>query len=268
MLWHSAKSHGDKFSNSKFIHSQLQKQLCEMSSRLDNLEGSLRKDIHTILDILHRQHQQQHQQPTASHSHYSSQHSAAGAVRWAKLGHISERKYQLIVFYLQSGNRCHISRPNRATSHSIIWVQASTRCVSSSRTRCRPKCHIVSSIHSCNRREMFSDPYRSPSVQQQMKRVCRGKHYLRFMIFHVIILAQHQFSLSSVDAQSSRHSTSRWTMQTMETGTFLRPLRSWSRSMRSTKYEKVHFDKQISLSCGIFYNSVITSFSSFFNHVD
>lgn len=65
------------------IYRQLQKQLCEMSSRLDNLEGSLRKDIHTILDILHRQHQQQQiqiiQQPPPSHSHHSSQHSAAAA---------------------------------------------------------------------------------------------------------------------------------------------------------------------------------------------
>lgn len=182
MLWHSAKSHGNKFSNSNIIYSQLQKQLCEMSSRLDNLEGSLRKDIHTILDILHRQHQQQHQQPTASHSHYSSQHSAAGAVRSAKHGRFIKKNINWLWLSLQSGNRCHISRPNRATSHSIIWVQASTRCVNSSRTRCRPKCHIVSSIHSCNRREMFSDLYRSPSVQQQMKRACRGKNYLRLLV--------------------------------------------------------------------------------------
>lgn len=63
-----------------FNYSMIQKQLSDLSSRLDNLEGSLRKDIHAILDILHHQHQQHHashlhQQPQ-SHSHHSSIHIA------------------------------------------------------------------------------------------------------------------------------------------------------------------------------------------------
>ena len=53
-------------------------QLAEMSSRIDNLESSLRKDIHSILDLLHQQqqlqlqmHHQQLQQQAQSQTHIS-----------------------------------------------------------------------------------------------------------------------------------------------------------------------------------------------------
>lgn len=63
---------------SKFIfHSLIKNQLAEMSSRIDVLETSLRKDIHSILDLLHQQqhmqiqmHQQTLQQ-AASQTHLS-----------------------------------------------------------------------------------------------------------------------------------------------------------------------------------------------------
>lgn len=43
----------------------IKNQLTEMSTRLDNLESSLRKDIHSILDLLHQQQQMQLHQPQA-----------------------------------------------------------------------------------------------------------------------------------------------------------------------------------------------------------
>ncbi|KAG5678050.1 hypothetical protein PVAND_007754 [Polypedilum vanderplanki] len=56
----------------------LRNQLAEMSSRIDNLESSLRKDIHSILDLLHQQqqiqlqmHHQQFQQQNQSQTHIS-----------------------------------------------------------------------------------------------------------------------------------------------------------------------------------------------------
>lgn len=49
-----------------------------MASRIDNLETSLRKDIHSILDLLHQQqqiqlqmHHQQLQQQAQSQTHIS-----------------------------------------------------------------------------------------------------------------------------------------------------------------------------------------------------
>jgi hypothetical protein len=45
-----------------------------MSSRLDNLESSLRKDIHSILDLLHQQQQMQLQMQHQQHQHQSQQH--------------------------------------------------------------------------------------------------------------------------------------------------------------------------------------------------
>ena len=51
----------------------IKSQLLEMSSRLDNLESSLRKDIHSILDLLHQQQQVQLQM---QHPHTSQQHLA------------------------------------------------------------------------------------------------------------------------------------------------------------------------------------------------
>lgn len=47
----------------------IKNQLSELSSRLDNLELSLKKDIHSILDLLHQQQQIQLQQ----HTHHQSQ---------------------------------------------------------------------------------------------------------------------------------------------------------------------------------------------------
>lgn len=62
--------------NSSFLCSIIKCQLAEMSSRLDNLESSLRKDIHSILDLLHQQQQVQLQM----HHQHQSQQASAG--RW------------------------------------------------------------------------------------------------------------------------------------------------------------------------------------------
>lgn len=56
-------------------------QLNELSSRLDNLEVSLKKDIHTILDLLHQQQQMQlhmHQQQQGHQEHQHSQQQPTG----------------------------------------------------------------------------------------------------------------------------------------------------------------------------------------------
>lgn len=53
--------------------------LTEMSTRLDNLESSLRKDIHSILDLLHQQQQVQLQ---IQHQHHQSQSQQNLAGRW------------------------------------------------------------------------------------------------------------------------------------------------------------------------------------------
>lgn len=56
----------------------IKSQLVEMSTRLDHLESSLRKDIHSILDLLHQQQQVQlHMQ---HHQHLSQQNLAARLV--------------------------------------------------------------------------------------------------------------------------------------------------------------------------------------------
>lgn len=47
----------------------------EMSTRLENLESSLRKDIHSILDLLHQQQQVQLQM---QHHQSQSQQNLAG----------------------------------------------------------------------------------------------------------------------------------------------------------------------------------------------
>lgn len=60
----------------------LRNQLIEMTSRIDNLESSLRKDIHSILDLLHQQqqiqlqmhHQQLQQQAQSQTTHISGRY--------------------------------------------------------------------------------------------------------------------------------------------------------------------------------------------------
>ena len=58
--------------------SMIKGQLTDMSVRLDNLETSLRKDIHSILDLLHQQQQIQlqiQQQHNQMQQHQLQQHS-------------------------------------------------------------------------------------------------------------------------------------------------------------------------------------------------
>ncbi|CAG9800325.1 unnamed protein product [Chironomus riparius] len=62
----------------------IKNQLAEMTSRIDNLETTLRKDIHSILDLLHQQqqiqlqmHHQQMQQQAQSQTHISGRPAAS-----------------------------------------------------------------------------------------------------------------------------------------------------------------------------------------------
>ncbi|XP_039438497.1 potassium voltage-gated channel subfamily H member 2-like isoform X10 [Culex pipiens pallens] len=54
--------HRHHHSHHEHLGSSVTNQLSALTIRLDNLEGSLKKDIRTILDLLHQQQQQMHQQ--------------------------------------------------------------------------------------------------------------------------------------------------------------------------------------------------------------
>lgn len=56
----------------------IRNQLAEMSSRIDTLETSLRKDIHSILDLLHQQQHMQFQmhQQAQSQAHLSGRYAS------------------------------------------------------------------------------------------------------------------------------------------------------------------------------------------------
>lgn len=60
----------------------IRNQLAEMASRIDTLETSLRKDIHSILDLLHQQQQMQFQmhqqqlQQAQSQTHLSGRYAS------------------------------------------------------------------------------------------------------------------------------------------------------------------------------------------------
>lgn len=77
------------------------------------------------------------------------------------------------IFMYRLGKLCHINRPNRVTSLSIIWVQRLT--CDSNHILSRLKLHSVNNIYSCNNREMFNDPFPSLNVQHPMRKVWLGE---------------------------------------------------------------------------------------------
>lgn len=94
-------------------------QLVEMSSRLDNLEKSLRKDIHSILDLLHQQQQVQLQM----HHQHQTQLSAG---RWGDVKMILRDRVVWLSFVVYPSRPATSYQPSEHSDFSFDNLSTTT----------------------------------------------------------------------------------------------------------------------------------------------
>lgn len=178
-----------------------------MSTRLDNMEISIKKDIRNILDILQQKQQQQSVQPQSEdQSQQTAQELASGKPNnlTTPLYQPSESDFSFELFGHQR-QQPHLEQRTSSANASQVHRSIS-----------QPECTNTAAEKSLLRYEKYK---------------FFSNFFTQFDFLNVFILLQ-------VDVPNFLHSTKHW--RTPNNGQHLHRLRNWNLLMNSIRYRKEH----------------------------